>query len=287
MLPTAFRIGARSSIQTHYPLRSLVRCRFYSGPPLKSYHGLKSPLSLIWARSPSQLKVFTGVLATGLAIANLHPSTIVTLGPPLGVLSWYSRKWYEKEEYTRLVNEILPSSLEDFERPDQRISLARYDETDVDTAIKGFDDEFLYFKKQILEIVEQRIVDYIAVTAAEAKHISKVLRPLVDENKQVVVHLGQDLETFVTTRAEVLAVSDDTIVNFTKLSVPYYDSKNAHTRKRLGTVEVSLLEIPSENQSFQDYRISVRLVQNKIIGGATERIGALPGHNVQKSLFCK
>lgn len=265
----------------------LITFRNYSGPPIKSYHGLKTPLSLIWANSPPQAKVFGGIVALGLAIAHLHPNTMITLGPPLGVGAWLLRRQYERSEYNKLIKGILPTSQEDFEKQSQRIRVARYDETDVDTVLEGFDNQFQYFQKQILEIVEKRIVDYIAVSETKSDTISKLLRPLVDENKQVTVHLGSDFETFVTTKAEVPAVSDDTFVEFTKLSVPYFNSKNTQKRTRLGVAEVSLLEIPLKEEQVQDFRIAITLVQYKQWGAAKEHIDVLPGQEIQKSLFCE
>lgn len=277
----------------HTPnLRSFLKSqlqtlRSYLGPPVKSYHGLRTPLALLWARSPPQTKVFGGLALLGLAIANLHPNTIITLGPPLGVGAWFARSRYERTEYFRLVRQIQPSSPEEFEDSDQRIRIARYNEEDVNLVLEGFDNQFQYFKKQVLDLVEKRIVDYIAMSESTPHTMSKVIKPLIDENKQVTVHLGSDVETFVTTKAEVPAFSDDTIVEFTKLSVPYYNSNNAQRRKRLGIVEVSLLEIPQEMAQFQDFRIGVKLVQYKQWGAASEYIGVLPGLDVQKSLFCK
>lgn len=226
-------------------------------------------------------------MTLGVAIANLHPNTLITLGPPLGVAAWFFRSRYEKIEYFRLLKQIQPISTEEFENPEQRIRVARYDETDVDLALEGFDNQFQYFQKQILEIVEKRIVDYIAMSETTSAKVSAVIQPLMDENKQVTVHLGSAFETFVTTKAEVPAVSDDTIVEFTKLSVPYYNTKNAKNRKRLGVAEVTLLEIPQKDERVQDLRIDITLVQHKQFGAASEHIGALPDQEVQKSLFCK
>lgn len=243
--------------------------------PIKLYGCLNTPVSLAWhKKTPPKAKYFLAILAAAAAIYHIHPDTIITLGPPTAIGWYFLARRINHKYYLKLVNEakLLPT---------QNVKIPKYDETSVENVLRGINSEIDHFKKNVLKIVEQHMVDYVARQHAEGK-ISGVISALLDANNQVQLRLDPDFETLVLLQAE----DGDAIVDFVKFSVPYYAGKEKDSR-RVGVAEVTMLgvsedaeinetneaeesEHEKEAEESREWRMLIRLCTFRQFGRASE-----------------
>ncbi|OVF07031.1 hypothetical protein A9F13_16g01397 [Clavispora lusitaniae] len=243
--------------------------RFASTAPVKSYWGLRNPASLFWHQKLSPTaKYFSGILAAATAVSHVHPNVLVTVGPPVAVAGYFIARRLNYLHYKASLALVRPADASAWADEDAIVRVWSYKEEDLATAMRGIENRFGHFQAQVVELVEKRVVDYVA--AQEQSGVSTgIARSLVDENSQVVVHMGSSFETFVTSQAKVIDQGgNDAVVEYIKCSVPYYSSKNAALRRRLGVAEVSMLAVPdgSESEDYTDYRIHIDLCPYRFFG---------------------
>lgn len=286
------RLGALSRHKT-----TQKTIRLASTAPIKSYTGLKNPASLIWHHHlPSTAKYFSGILAAAATISHVHPNTLVTIVPPVAVAGYFAARRINHANYVQLLALVRPRDAAEWADDDAKVRVWRYKEEDVATVLRGIENQYEHFQEQIVELVEQRVVDYVAAREQEG-HETAVTRALLDENKQVAVHVAATFETFVSLQADVVnSEGNGAVVEFVRCSVPYYSSKNIQLRRRLGVAEVSLLQVPdksgeatSELADYTDYKIWIDLTPYGFFSKC-EGFGGLSGgimsskiHEVQKT----
>lgn len=280
---------SRAAIRHVVALQSgVVFSRAFSGPPVKSYNAFKSPLSLALQRVPPVAKYFSGILTAALGMTHLHPNTVVTVGPPIAVLGFFAYRRFQHAQYLKLVALVKPQN--GWADQDWKVRIQNYDETDVQNVLSGIENQYDNFHVQVMELVEKRIVDYV-VQRERTGAISPVISLLLDENKQVVVHLG-DPETYVSLRAEApneesmekARIEEATeLVDLIRFSVPFYSSGNTKLRKRLGVAEVTLMQVPGTESAYTDYRVCIELTLYKMFSRETEAIGAIEGAGIYVS----
>lgn len=261
------RIACRLRVPVHHTLLH----RAYSGPAIKTYSVYTSPAALFVAQTvPALAKYFGMILAGAGAVTYFHPETLITLAPPLGGLAYWAYSRLQTRQYRALVKLAMP---EPNAWDDARtVHVPAYVESDVANALAGIDNEYQHFMRKVILELEARIADHVAEHAGDPAY--PVATQLVDEG-QLVVHLDSTAETFVTTKADVSAEKAE-FVDFIRLSVPYFDSKERRTR--LGVAEVSLLEVPgSETSEGRLYQLGLRLWPHKLFSK-----GELVTHSIEK-----
>lgn len=220
-----------------------IRC---GEPPLKSYLPLKNPVSLMWAKQvPLPLKYGSGLVATALVLTQFHPNTVGTVAPPILVAGYWLNRQVNERAYQNLLSLIGPDS--------PRAIIKKYDESDVNNVLKGIENEYDHFTAQLFPQVEKILVDKIIDDARQNR-----AGTLIDENNQVKVHLGESAETFVTLEAEV-GEEDGAFLSFISLSIPFYSSGDKSNRRRLGVLQVALLEDSSGESPKTEYKIAIQL----------------------------
>lgn len=207
----------------------------------------------------------------------MHPDTVVTAGPPIAVGAYYIYRRFQHAQYLKLVATV---ATKDWDDKDWKVRIQKYDETSVENVLEGIDTQYDFFHVQVMEIVERRIVDYVVQCEGNGT-LSPILSLLLDENKQVVVHLG-DPETYLSLKAEATLDSEEKVVEFVKFSVPFYTSKSK-LRKRLGVAEITMMEVPGVDAAYKDYRMCIELSPYKMFAGQKEVIGAIEGAGVYTS----
>ncbi|SGZ49683.1 CIC11C00000004508 [Sungouiella intermedia] len=250
---------------------ALLSARHYSGPPIKRYNGFTNWPSLKWHTAfPAPAKIFTGVLSAAVTITHVHHNTLVTLGPPVAVGTYFIMRRINHQRFLRLLEGVRPENTTEWDDDGSKIRIWKYDETNVQNVLHGIDNEFQHKLAQALEVVEKKVVDYV-VELESSDSVSLLVSLLLDENKQVVMHLGESPETFVTTRAEVVDRDGaERFVEFLRFSVALYSSKNIRNRRRLAVADVSLLAVPeteeAEDLDYRDYRMTIELTPYKLFG---------------------
>lgn len=208
-----------------------------------------------------------------LGLTHIHPDVLITVTPPALGSAYMLYRRNEKKNY----NELLGMALLRVQDTLAVVNVPQYDETDIKLALKGIDSEFDYFLSVVLPKIEGRIVDYLVKVELEGK-LAQELKELIDENGQVNVHLSSSPETFVSLKAEYpgrnldldLGVNPENnhqtvyesaetpiFSKFISFSVALYDSKDTIVRKRLGAIQVSMLQDPrSENDQKKNVTTS-------------------------------
>lgn len=245
-------------------LRSQVTCiqkrtlfQKYNNPPRLSYVANKSYFSLIWNNLIPQPLKLTGLVASGIiTFVNVHPRYYITLGPPIGLLGFFGYQKYRHWQYHKAVTKLDVTEWQD----NETIRTAKYDEKSLDNVIMGIDNQYDSLRRQIIQLVEQRIIEYILENGID----DEVTGSFISDDNQFNVRLPEsEIESWITTNVK-LEKNNNAVSEFIKLSVPYYDSKNVHTRKRLGVVLIYLLQIPQqEESSFIDYKIGIEVTRLK------------------------
>lgn len=258
---------------------TFIPMRSYSGPPVKRYNGFTNWPSLTWnTRVPASAKVFVGVISAAVAMTHVHHNTIVTLGPPIALGSFFILRRLNHQQFLRLLALVKPANASEWDENSSKIRIWNYDETNVQNVLQGIENEFQHTLAQALEVLEKKLVDYVA-EQENNENVSPLVALLLDENKQVVMNLGESPETLVSTRAEVIdQEGSEQIVDFLRLSVALYSSKNVQSRRRLGVVDVGLLGVPEieadGDLDYRDYRMSIEITPFKLFA-KSEKVTAV------------
>ncbi|CAH6721596.1 hypothetical protein CLIB1444_06S05798 [[Candida] jaroonii] len=191
----------------------------------KSFYTSKSWFSRLWFKIPSNFKYGTGLVGVATTIANVHPNILVTLGPPIGISSYFTYRFLIERQYKKDVN-IAKTS-------EKTIKLENYDETDIDLVLKGINNEFEYFKSNILREIHQLVNSNIDNDSIFVK------------DDQINYKFG-DFENFI--------VSNYDSKKFIKFSMSLFDKSTA---KRLGIMEVYLTEV-----SEDEYKVKLVITPN-------------------------
>ncbi|OBA23168.1 hypothetical protein METBIDRAFT_36323 [Metschnikowia bicuspidata var. bicuspidata NRRL YB-4993] len=237
---------------------ALATCRRnFSGPLVKSYAALKTPMSVFWAQNvPLTAKYASALVATAVGITHIHPNTCITVGPPALAAAYFLYRRHEHAQYKSLLALVKPekgSALED-----KTVKIQNYNAADEANVLAGIENEYDSFRSQIIPVVRSKLVEYAMEMDREGKP-SKITQQLLDENKQIVVHVDEDPETFVTLKAE--SEHEGFFPVFVSFSVPCFTSRNVKLRRRLGTLQVSMLEMKgedSESETFKEYRLAIQ-----------------------------
>lgn len=241
---------------------SIHGLRNYSGPLAKSYAALTSPISVFWAHKvPLSAKYASALITTALGATHIHPSTIITLGPPGLAAAYFLYRRFENLRYKNLLKLVKNTQYTE-DGDNKTVLIHKYDPADGKNVMAGIENEFDSFRSQIMPIIRNRLVEYVTETDRNGTQ-SRVAQSLLDTNKQVGVHVDEDPETFVTLKAE--SEHEGVFPKFISFSVPYFTSRNVALRKRLGTLQVSMLEITGpENEALDldsnvtEYRLAIQ-----------------------------
>lgn len=236
-------------------------------PPRKSYSAVITPISHALYQIPQSVKYFGGLASVATAITQLHPNTIVTLGPPLIVGGFWAKNQWHKHVRQRELKRITDTPL-DIAR------IKKYDELDVYNVLNGMDSQYDHFKRQITEIVEQRIIAYVQQQVVEGTPL-KVTSLFLDGD-QFSVHVSEnEIESFIMLTVKV----DHINCEFIKLSLPFFLASTGG--KRLGTVQVYLLEEPTTGDC-EDYKVLMEVTTYLFLPQRAV-IAKLDGEEVTKS----
>lgn len=233
--------------------------------PVKSYTGMHTPLKVWWHKQvPLRAKYFSGIICAGLTLHHLHPNVLITLGPPVALGSYFLNRKVTSHKHERLVNEVLPGTVDDLTDEATRVAVEKYDETSLENVERGIENPFDFFRDQMIKMVEERVVEFVArndTTGGDS--VVKVCK-LLDENGQVQLYLDDSLETLVLLRTQLPFLEGKPWVEFIRFSVPFFSSKDKQRRHRIGVCDVSLLEIPEElspDSKCKYYKVAMRLTQ--------------------------
>lgn len=227
-------------------------------PPRNSYKSCKTPLQLWWYNKvPLTVKYFGVVGLTAYTLTHVGHEVMLTVGPPLIVGGYFAYKWYNKRMWKLETEKITNKDLD-------IIRIPIYDETNVDNVLQGLESQFDHFKRNIIDVVETKIIDY-AVQQKTNEQPGEI-ETLFIEGDQINVNINEnEVETFKVlkivppqlTKEEIF--SND-LVDFIKLSLPFYSSKDIKSRKRLGVIQVYLLENKQEDTLFHEYKMEIEII---------------------------
>lgn len=268
-----FLLGKRATIGTRgYRIEA-------NKPPAKSYTCLLSPVSMTWnALIPPSVKYFGAACTLGLALTKIHPNVLFTVGPPLLLSVWFLSRQIASRRYRNELLVIMPVTAEGFSGKNDKIQLKTYDESDEELVLKGIESEYDFFKTQIAELVARRIRDHASIESNR-----NLL--LVDKNGQFCLHLSENyIETFIVLKAEIKLEETSQLVDFIKLSMPLFASRQDKVKK--ATVEVYLLQVPGTDL---EYKITLRITPYKLWTSKSEAIviTSLPGGPMKSEYITK
>lgn len=228
------------------PLRGTLFERSYTAAVVKKYTPLKTPLSLWWYKKVPPIAKYSGaIISAALAFTHIHPNMLGTVAPPALLAAYYAGRQTEKFSYKKLLR-LVELGLHVTWR------VHSYDETCIENVKQSIDNEYDHFKKQVSKYLETHMVDLFV--ALEQSGASQWTKDVLDENKQVVFHLG-DPETFVALKAE--SEESHGSLQFISLSIPYYAS-GLRRDNRLGVVQVSMLE-SEKGEDYVDYTVAAQM----------------------------
>lgn len=231
------RVGKRNIPLSSRFTRIVIREN--STAPRKSYHSIKTPLHRLY-NTPQGLKYFAVLGSIAGSITQLNPNVLITLGPPTLIGSYFLNKYYKKRVHEKEAAKVetLPE--------DSIVRFKKYVESDVYNVLNDMDSQFDHFKRQVVDVVERRTVNYIS--ESEDPILSSLF---MDENGQFIINVSdKELESFI-----MLSVEDD---DFIKISFPFYSGKDIKTRKRLGVFEVYMRGIAEEEDTV-DYKMLIEI----------------------------
>lgn len=264
-------------------LRSIFGRNYSSLPPRKSYHANLNPISLLWNTKVSPtFKYCSSIAIVAISMSHIHPNIIITVGPPVLLGSWYLYTKWRKIQYATESQKLIPKSKEQFNSKDNDIIISKYNEAEISNVLNGIDNEFDNFKRQVIEIIERRIIDYIILNQDQHNEMFSLF---IDENKQVSIKLNEnDIETFIVLSApvpdfdsiedsETRSPLQQNFQDFIKLSLPFFSSKDASNRKRLGTIECYLLKMNNTQETnFIRYKILIEISPYKWIVESKDKL---------------
>jgi len=194
---------------------------------------------------------------------------------------YFAYRWYHRRQFAAETGKVLHHDLD-------TIRVARYDETDISNVVKGLENQFDHFKANVVDVVEQKIVDYV-VKQKSNDTPSKIV-PYFTDGDQITINMsGNELETFIMAKLPPQDSTDETpvysadMIDFIKLSLPFYSSKDKSIRKRLGVIQIYLLESPQENEKYIEYRIRIEIIPYG--GGFSAPLLVDRSHRIVESSF--
>lgn len=244
---------SRAWLRSH-KTNSLQRCFYSTKVPRKSYIASKNLLQLWWYNKiPPTGKYFASIAAAAYTFTHVGHENMFTLGPPLLVGSYFGHKYYQKRLFNSESEKIIGKDVD-------TIRIRSYDETEVENVLKNLDNQFDYFKANIINVTERMIIDYVVKVQSndEAGEIEK----LFIDNDQISINIDDNnFESFILLKiplseTEIENYSNDP-VDFIKFSIPFYSSQDPITKMRIGVIEVYLLENFQENPLFHEYKMKV------------------------------
>ncbi|KAG7665054.1 uncharacterized protein J8A68_001363 [[Candida] subhashii] len=254
-------------------------------PPRSSYIANKTYPAIIWHNLiPTKLKYLATIGIASWPVAHAHPNTVIILGPPLLLGSYFGYKKFRHFQYLSNLKRIGI----DYMNKDEIVRFEKYDETSVENVMNGIENEFDCLKRQVIDVVEGRIVEYIAMN--DGAKDNNVLSLFMDENDQFSINISEnEIETWMTSQAEVsdLVEGEDegkmVKTGFMKLSLPFYSRGDAESKKRLGTISVYLLQVPPTENNDQDYKIGIEITPLSWFKPKSLYFSELPGKGIFKS----
>jgi hypothetical protein len=279
--------------------RASGHASFYSTAPRKSWTAIHTPLQLLWHNRVAMSYKYFGLIGLGgFIVTHTHPDVIVTVGPPLILGGYWAYTRYQRYLYARETAKLTGTTTK--VKPDQEISslgsnspsvpksslvrILPYDESQLSNVLLSLENQFDHFKHQIVDLVERRIINYIVASRADGTVVPLSLL-FIDENDQFNVNISEnDVETFILLR--VGKVSEDASqgsenstpasgdlapeIPFIKMSLPFYS--DSLLRKRLGVIEVYLLEQPSENKNYTEYSMGIEISPYKFVVSSSDKL---------------
>jgi hypothetical protein len=208
---------------------------------------------------PLTAKYFGAIGITAFTLTHVHHDVLLTLGPPVVIGGYFAYKWYHRRQIAIETGKVLHHDLD-------TIRVARYDESDISNVMKGLENQFDHFKANVVDVLEQKIADYV-VEQKSNDTPSKIV-PYFTDGDQITINMRpNELETFIMTKLPPQdSTTDDApiysgdMIDFIKLSLPFYSSKDKAIRKRLGVIQVYLLESPQESEKYIEYKICIEVV---------------------------
>ncbi|EGV64281.1 hypothetical protein PSN45_004036 [Yamadazyma tenuis] len=208
--------------------------RFLSNPPRKSFVSSKTPFSYWWFEKVSvNIKYGFGLLASAIAVANVHPNILVTVGPPVGMASYWIYGRLVEKQYQLESKVILPLTYDELMNGKNTIEINQYDEADVENVLNGIENQFDSFREQVLKLVDKHIKD----------SVQQDDKLLLDTNGQINYKFGS-IENFIVSKAKVQFDELKEPLEFIKFAMPI---KIQGVRK--GVVEVYLLKLPEPEET--------------------------------------
>ncbi|WLF81442.1 hypothetical protein PVL30_005239 [Lodderomyces elongisporus] len=262
----------------------------YKGPVRPSLVANKTYPILIWNNIiPYQAKYLTAFGASILSFIKIHPSVLITLGPPICIGSYFSYKWL----YNKLVNKEakkavggIPPNMNEISIKDQLIisplsivKILPYDETQLYNLQHDIDNEYQSFTTQVVDLIEQRIIEFVSRNKSgmesnsnsdsdsnsdsSSNEKNSILSDFIIDGSQLNVHIFPDqIETFTTTTADLskaynIPGTEGFPCRFVKLSVPYFSERDVAKRKRLGVISAWLINLGDKDDSQWSMVINV------------------------------
>lgn len=256
--------------------------RSYSAPS-KRYTGFRLPGSLFIHKVPAPAKWFSGFVATALSLTHLHPDTLITLGPPVLIGGYFAYRRINHQKYLHLIAQVVPKTSAEWSDDRYIFRIQSYDESDVRNVLNGYDNKYQHFMAQVVPLIEERLKDVVELQQRQQKQHTLFM----DSAGQFRVNLGP-IETFVTSKAEVPSETDDgeDVAEFITMLAPLWSSREQKDKKRVATLEVSMLKCPTSAPQGEtdDYRVSVGFVPFKFLAKAE---AFEPGTRLLESAFLK
>lgn len=252
-----------------------------------SYKANLSPIGTIWnTKVPTSFKYFLSMGVSALTVINLSHEILITLAPPLGIMTFYAYKKRRTHEFKRESAKIVPSTMEDYFSKENKVRIKRYHESAMENLEAGIENEYDNFKFQLVELTMSRILDFLSL--GERNH--SLYKMMIDENQQFSIKLNKDdIETFTVLYLPLSNLEDEGAIEeksgtFIKFSMPFYSSSNVDTARKNGTVEVYLLEVKSD-EAFIDYNIKIVITPYRWLIRPTDKlvIDRIPGKDIYVS----
>lgn len=259
--------------------RRRLGCFYSTQPPRNSYISSSTPLQLWWYNKfPLTAKYFGAVGLTAYTLTHIGHETMFTVGPPLLVAGYFGHKWYHQRLWKAETGKIVGKDVD-------VVRIRSYDESEVDNVLQGLDNQFDHFKRQIIEVVETKIVDFVSSESeSDAGKLfinGDQIRVNVDEN---------ELETFVVLKIapkDLKEVYSTDLVDFIKLSLPFYSSKNTREKKRLGIIQVYLLQNAQDDPLFQEYNMDIEIIPTRLFAPKSITLDKIYNDKIVKSKMLK
>ncbi|KAI5965790.1 uncharacterized protein KGF55_001153 [Candida pseudojiufengensis] len=265
--------------------------------PRNSYIANKTYPQLIWNNYiPSNFKIFT-VLGTGvIGFIKLDPNIWITLGPPIAVSGYYLNKYLKHKIYLKNVSKILPHAsnqnidesnviIEDNNNENELnpfnstecVKILPYDESQLYNLKYEIDNEYDSLRKQIVNLVEKRIIEYILLTQSNDDY--SILKDFMTNDNQFNFNTNEnEIESWVTSKIKLSTSSQESeLKKFIKLSIPYYDSKS-NKKKRIGTVSIYLIKLNNI-----DWKMSIEISKLNWSKSKSIWINGIPNNEIMES----